>query len=64
MAPIPSLLAVSAVHHHLVYGQNRAQTPLVLATGKLHDVIDAALLWGVGASALNPDMVFAIIKAM
>lgn len=64
MAPIPSLLAVSAVHHHLISVQKRVQTALVVETGDMREVMHAALLLGFGASALNPYMVFAIIKEM
>ena len=64
MAPIPSLLAVSAVHHHLISVQKRVQTALVVETGDMREVMHAALLLGFGASAINPYMVFAIIKDM
>lgn len=62
MAPIPSLLAVSAVHHHLISVQKRVQTALVVETGEMREVMHAALLLGYGASAINPYMVFAILK--
>ncbi|MDR3142122.1 MAG: glutamate synthase large subunit [Tannerellaceae bacterium] len=61
-APIPSLLAVSAVHHHLISVQKRVQTALVVETGEMREVMHAALLLGYGASAINPYMSFAIIK--
>lgn len=61
-APIPSLLAVSAVHHHLISVQKRVQTALVVETGEMREVMHAALLLGYGASAINPYMVFAILK--
>lgn len=61
-APIPSLLAVSAVHHHLISVQKRVQTALVVETGEMREVMHAALLLGFGASAVNPYMSFAIIK--
>jgi glutamate synthase (NADPH/NADH) large chain len=61
-APIPSLLAVSAVHHHLIAAQKRVQTALVVETGEMREVMHAALLLGYGASAINPYMSFAIIK--
>lgn len=64
MAPIPSLLAVSAVHHHLISVQKRVQTALVVETGDMREVMHAALLLGYGASAINPYMVFAILKEM
>ncbi|MDR2919043.1 MAG: glutamate synthase large subunit [Tannerella sp.] len=60
-APIPSLLAVSAVHHYLISVQKRVQTALIVETGELREVMHAALLLGYGASALNPYMAFAIL---
>ena len=63
-APIPSLLAVSAVHHHLISIQKRVQTALVVETGEMREVMHAALLLGYGASAINPYMVFAILKEL
>ncbi|MDR1379863.1 MAG: glutamate synthase large subunit [Tannerella sp.] len=61
MAPIPSLLAVSAVHHYLISVQKRVQTALIVETGEMREVMHAALLLGYGASALNPYMAFAIL---
>jgi glutamate synthase (NADPH/NADH) large chain len=61
MAPIPSLLAVSAVHHYLISVQKRVQTALIVETGEMREVMHAALLLGYGASALNPYMTFAIL---
>lgn len=63
-APIPSLLAVSAVHHHLISVQKRVQTALVVETGEMREVMHAALLLGYGASAVNPYMAFAILQDM
>lgn len=63
-APIPSLLAVSAVHHHLISVQKRVQTALVVETGEMREVMHAALLLGYGASAVNPYMAFAIIDEL
>jgi len=63
-APIPSLLAVSAVHHHLISAQKRVQTALVVETGEMREVMHAALLLGYGASAINPYMAFAVIKEL
>lgn len=60
-APIPSLLAVSAVHHYLISVQKRVQTALIVETGELREVMHAALLLGYGASAVNPYMAFAIL---
>ena len=61
---IPSLLAVSAVHHHLISVQKRVQTALVVESGEIREVMHAALLLGYGASAINPYMVFAILDDM
>lgn len=60
-APIPSLLAVSAVHHHLIAVQKRVQTALVVESGELREVMHAALLLGYGASAIVPYMAFAVL---
>ena len=60
-AAIPSLLAVSAVHHHLTHVQKRVQTALVIESGEVREVMHAALLLGYGASAINPYMAFAIL---
>ena len=58
-AAIPSLLAVSAVHHHLISVQKRVQTALIVESGEIREVMHAALLLGYGASAINPYMAFA-----
>ncbi len=60
-AAIPSLLAVSAVHHHLISVQKRVQTALIVESGEIREVMHAALLLGFGASAINPYMAFAIL---
>src|SRR5690349_6163261 len=53
-APIPSLLAVASVHHHLVRAGTRLQTGLVLESGEPREVHHFATLIGYGASAINP----------
>ncbi|WP_299992953.1 glutamate synthase large subunit [uncultured Bacteroides sp.] len=63
-AAIPALLAVSAVHHHLISVGKRVQTALVVESGEIREVMHAALLLGFGASALNPYMAFAVIDAL
>ncbi|MDR0976344.1 MAG: glutamate synthase large subunit, partial [Prevotellaceae bacterium] len=63
-AAIPSLLAVSAVHHHLISVGKRVQTALIVESGEIREVMHAALLLGFGASALNPYMAFAIINQL
>lgn len=60
-AAVPSLLAVSAVHHYLIKVQKRVQTALIVESGEIREVMHAALLLGYGASAINPYMVFAIL---
>ncbi len=60
-AAIPSLLAVSAVHHYLISVGKRVQTALIVESGEIREVMHAALLLGFGASALNPYMAFAIL---
>ena len=58
---IPSLLAVSAIHHYLLSVQKRVQTALIVESGEIREVMHAALLLGYGASAINPYMAFAVI---
>ena len=62
-AAIPSLLAVSAVHHLISVGK-RVQTALIVESGEIREVMHAALLLGFGASALNPYMAFAVIDKL
>ncbi|MGD0123142.1 MAG: glutamate synthase large subunit [Candidatus Limnocylindrales bacterium] len=57
-APIPALLAVSAVHHHLVRSGTRTLAGLVLESGEPREVHHFALLLGYGASAVNPYLAF------
>ena len=60
-AAIPSLLAVSAVHHHLISVGKRVQTALIVESGEIRETMHAALLLGYGASALCPYMAFAVL---
>ena len=60
-AAIPSLLAVSAVHHYLINVQKRVQTALIVESGEIREVMHAALLLGYGASAICPYMTFAVL---
>ncbi|HUO40016.1 MAG TPA: glutamate synthase central domain-containing protein, partial [Mycobacterium sp.] len=53
-APIPSLLAVSAVHHHLVRTKERTTVALVVESGDAREVHHIAMLIGFGAAAVNP----------
>lgn len=54
LAPIPSLLLLSTVHHHLIRGHKRMRVGLVVEAGDVREVHHAATLIGFGASALNP----------
>lgn len=63
-AAIPSLLAVSAVHHHLINAGKRVQTALIVESGEIREVMHAALLLGYGASAICPYMTFAVLDAL
>ena len=58
---IPSLLAVSAVHHYLISVGKRVQTALIVESGEIRETMHAALLLGYGASAICPYMTFAIL---
>ena len=63
-APVPALLAVASVHHHLVKTGKRHLTGLVLETGEAREVMHFALLSGYGASAINPYAVFEVIAQL
>ncbi|HEY7076085.1 MAG TPA: glutamate synthase large subunit [Solirubrobacteraceae bacterium] len=63
-APIPSLLAVAAVHHHLVREGTRLQAGLVLESGEPREVHHFATLIGYGASAINPYVMFETLDAL
>jgi glutamate synthase (ferredoxin) len=60
-APIPSLLAVAAVHHHLIREGTRTRIGLVLESGEPREVHHFSLLIGFGASAVNPYLAFETI---
>jgi len=61
-APIPSLLAVSAVHLYLVQKRKRMQIDIVVESAEPREVMHFALLFGFGANAVNPYMVYAIMN--
>ncbi|MDR0941622.1 MAG: glutamate synthase large subunit [Bacteroidales bacterium] len=63
-APIPSVLVVSAVHHHLVEKRKRTKTALIVETGEAREVMHFALLLGYGASAINPYMAYSVISQL
>jgi len=54
LAPIPSLLMLSAVHHHLIRAENRMKVGIIVEAGDVREVHHVALLIGYGASAINP----------
>ncbi|ODR27037.1 glutamate synthase large subunit [Mycolicibacterium porcinum] len=61
-APIPSLLAVSAVHHHLIRTKERTKVALVVESGDAREVHHIAMLIGYGAAAVNPYLAFESIE--
>ncbi len=62
MAPIPSLLLTSAVHHHLIREKTRTRVGLVVEAGDAREVHHIALLIGYGATAVNPYLAFETIE--
>ncbi len=62
--PVPSLLAVSSVHHHLIKAKKRMQVGLIVETGEAREVMHFALLLGYGASVINPYYCFAVIEEL
>jgi glutamate synthase (NADPH/NADH) large chain len=63
-APIPSLLALSAVNNHLIQKKLKTSVDLIVESGDARDVMHIALLLGYGAKAINPYMVYHIISNM
>ena len=63
-APMPTLLAVAAVHHHLVRERTRTQVGLVVEAGDAREVHHMAMLIAFGAAAINPYMAFESISDM
>jgi len=63
-APIPMLLAVGAVHHHLIRSGRRMKASLIAETGAARDVHQIATLLGFGASAVNPYLAFATLREL
>jgi glutamate synthase (ferredoxin) len=64
LAPIPSLLATSGVHHHLVREGTRTKATLIVETGEAREVHHFCLLIGYGASAINPYLAFETLDDM
>ncbi|MDR0815736.1 MAG: glutamate synthase large subunit [Bacteroidales bacterium] len=58
---IPSLLAISAVHHHLIERRKRMQIAIIVESAEPREVMHFALLFGFGASGVNPYMAFAVL---
>ncbi len=63
-APIPSLLATAAVHHHLIRKGYRGQVGIIVEAGDVWEVHHFACLIGFGATAINPYLAFATIRDM
>ncbi|HUJ20126.1 MAG TPA: glutamate synthase large subunit [Bryobacteraceae bacterium] len=63
-APIPSLLALTAVHNHLVREKTRTQVALIMETGEPREVMHFCLLIGYGASAVNPYLAIETLEYM
>ena len=63
-APIPSVLATSAVHHHLIREGSRMKVGLVIETGEAREVHHFALLIGYGAGAINPYLALETVEGM
>ena len=63
-APIPALLAVAGLHHHLIRQGTRTRVGLVLESGEPREVHHFALLIGYGCSAINPYLAFETLDDM
>ncbi|MGG5172763.1 glutamate synthase large subunit [Pseudarthrobacter sp. J1738] len=63
-APIPSLLLLSAVHHHLLRSANRTKTALLVEAGDVREVHHVAVLVGYGASAVNPYLAMETVEEL
>ena len=63
-APIPSLLATAAVHHHLIRQGQRTRCGIVVESGEPREVMHFALLVGYGAGAVNPYLAYETLAAM
>jgi glutamate synthase (NADPH/NADH) large chain len=63
-APVPSLLATAAVHHHLVRKKSRTQVSIIVESGDMREVHHLCLLLGYGANAVNPYLAFESIDDM
>jgi glutamate synthase (NADPH/NADH) large chain len=63
-AALPSLLAVSAVHHHLIREKTRTKVSLIVETGEVRETMHLALLVGYGATAINPYLAYDSIEQL
>ncbi len=63
-APIPSLLAVAGVHHHLIREGIRMKAGLVVETGEAREIAHFALLFGYGAAAVNPYLAYETLASL
>ena len=63
-APLPALLAVSGLHHHLIREGTRTKVALVLESGEPREVHHFALLIGYGVGAVNPYLAFETLDDM
>ncbi|MDD3223608.1 MAG: glutamate synthase large subunit [Clostridium sp.] len=63
-AAIPSLLAVGAVHHHLIREKTRTKVSIIVETGEARETMHMALLLGYGATAVNPYIAYQSIKQL
>jgi glutamate synthase (NADPH/NADH) large chain len=63
-APIPSLLMLSAVHHHLIRTENRMRVGLVVEAGDVREVHHVAVLLGYGAAAVNPYLAMESVESL
>jgi glutamate synthase (NADPH/NADH) large chain len=63
-APIPSLLAVSGLHHHLIRRGLRTQAAIVIETGEAREVMHYALLLGYGANGICPHIAFSTVRQL
>lgn len=64
LAPIPSLLATSALHHHLLRQKTRTRVGLIVEAGDVREVHHVALLVGYGAAAVNPYLATESVETM
>lgn len=63
-APIPSLLAVSAVHHYLIEKRKRMQIDIIIESAEPREIMHFALLFGYGASAINPYLAYGVLDTL